>query len=180
MSISILEVILDLRDQAEVVAAQDPKVAGHLEADVDALLSGLSMVTVADAAAELGVTEPTVRSWIRQGYLVGHGADRGMLIQAGSLLEVLPILRDWRRSRAGGYPATALRAWFGAVAEHRTSYLADSARHRERAMAAKGGLKIPETRLAADAPQRRRATAFAQRGTPRGNSRTRDLSYARG
>lgn len=111
MSTSTLEIILDLMEQTKAVRHLDPEVAGHLERAVESLLGGVGLVTAQEAADELGVTKPTIQNWLDAGYLIGERTSKRTLIAAGSVLQLMPVVREARRQGIA-YPATAIREWF--------------------------------------------------------------------
>lgn len=111
MSMSTLEIILDLMEQTKAVRRLDPEVAGHLERDVESLLGGVGVVTAQEAADELGVTKPTIQNWLDAGYLIGERTSKRTLVAAGSVLQLMPVVRE-ARCRGIAYPATAIREWF--------------------------------------------------------------------
>lgn len=108
---SLVEIVLDLMEQAKAARHHLPNVAAHIDWAVEALLSDIGVVSVAQAARELHVSPPTIYAWIRAGVLAAEQTDRRTLIPAHSILAILPGIRNWEAEGRQGRPLRAVLAW---------------------------------------------------------------------
>jgi excisionase family DNA binding protein len=105
--------VVELEDVRDELAASGQDVSSALRrledavARLDNLASASPGLPVAEAAAYLAVSEPTVRNWLRRGVLVRVPDTKPVLIERSSLRQIHRLLeelrergkdRDWLRS----------------------------------------------------------------------------------
>jgi excisionase family DNA binding protein len=105
--------VVELQDARDELVAADTDLASALSkiddavARLDRLTAAASGLSVADAAAYLGVSQPTVRDWLKRGVLERVPDSKPVLIERSSLRQLHRLLdelrergkdRDWLRA----------------------------------------------------------------------------------
>lgn len=107
-----LDAISDLRELAAGVRGLMPEVAERLDRDVETILAGIGPIPVSGIAAVLSVSRPTVYSLVDDGYLTATTMGHHKVIDPASVVDILPVVREWQANGAVGGLRSHLRAWF--------------------------------------------------------------------
>ncbi len=95
--------VVELQDARDDLAASGQDVASALRRIEDAVtrLDGIASVSpglsVAEAAAYLSVSEPTVRDWLKRGVLCAVPGAKPLLVERSSLRQIHRLLEELRK-----------------------------------------------------------------------------------
>jgi hypothetical protein len=107
-----LDAISDIRQLAEDLRGSMPDMAARLSRDTQTILEGMGPLPIARIAAALDVSRPTVYGLVDEGYLDATAMGHRKVIEPASVVDILPVVREWQANGAVGGLRPHLRAWF--------------------------------------------------------------------
>lgn len=105
------DALSDLRLIAEDVRLSMPDLADRLHRDTQAILDCIGPIAVAQIATVLDVSRPTVYGLVEDGYLGAVIVGNHKAVDPTSLVDVLPVVREWQANGAMGGLRRHLHAW---------------------------------------------------------------------